>query len=151
MKSVEQQLEDERQDYILGQRKKGFAEATILTSWKESVMVADTVENQLSNAKKLNQSVGVKESVDIRESRPRIRRKNGTAIREAGTEDRVQKYMKKGFTLRESYVMCGMKDPGPSAKLPASFVEGLAAKWKKYARISEADALTLASRGISPE
>jgi len=143
MKSCEELLEVERQKYIADQKKRGFNEPAILTTWKESVMKADTVEGKLNNAKKLTK--------DITESRPRIERKNGTAINEAGTEDRVQRYMKKGFTLRESYVMCGLKDPGPNAKQPAAFTESLVKAWKKYARISEADARTLAERGISPE
>jgi hypothetical protein len=145
MKSCEELLEVERQKYIADQTKKGLAEAAILTTWKESVMVADTVEHKLSNAKRLTK--------DIKESRTRIQRKNGSAINEAGTEDRVQRYMKKGFTLRESYVMCGLKDPGPNAKQPAAFTESLVKAWKDYCGglISESDAHTLASRGISPE
>jgi hypothetical protein len=143
MKSVEELLEVERQKYIADQTKKGFNEAAILTTWKESVMVADTVEHKLSNAKKLTK--------DITESSRRVERKNGSAINEGTSEDRVQRYMKKGFTLRESYVMCGLKDPGPKAKQPVAFTESLVKAWKRYARISEADARSLAERGISPE
>jgi|HubBroStandDraft_2_1064218.scaffolds.fasta_scaffold02438_8 hypothetical protein len=152
MKSCEEQLEIERQKYIAAETKKGFNEAAILTTWKESVMKGDTVEQKLSAAKKLNSKAGISESAPISESR-RIERKNGSAINEAGTEDRVQKYMKKGFTLRESYVMCGLKDPGPKAKQPAAFTESLVKAWKDYCGglISEADCKTLAEKGISPE
>ena len=144
MKSVEELLEVERQKYIADQTKKGFAEAAILTNWKESVMVADTVEHKLSNAKKLTK--------DISESR-RVQRKNGSAINEGGTEDRTLMYMKKGFTVRESHIMCGLPDPGPSAKTPAAFTESFFKAWKDYCGgfISDADARTLANRGISPE
>jgi hypothetical protein len=147
MKMLEVQLAELKEVVIAAEVKAGFTKEAAQTAWKDAMSGNKPVEQQLSIAKEKAKKLGITES-----GRPiRVQRKNGSAINEAGTEDRVQKYMKKGFTLRESYVMCGMKDPGPSAKLPASFVEGLAAKWKKYARISEADALTLASRGISPE
>ena len=49
--------------------------------------------------------------------------------------------------------MCGLPDPGPSAKTPAAFTESLVEAWKKYCPgLSESDYQTLASkRGISPE
>jgi len=144
MKSVEEMLEVERQKYIADQTKKGFAEAAILTTWKESVMIADTVEHKLSNAKKLTK--------DMTESR-RIPRKNGSAINEAGTEDRVQSYMRKmNLSFREASIVCGLPDPGRNAKQPASFTESLVEAWKKYCPgLSESDYRTLAERGISPE
>jgi hypothetical protein len=150
MKSCEEQLETERQNYIIDQRKKGFNEAAILTTWKESVMNADTVEHRLSKAKKLNSNI--KESAPITESR-RIERKNGTAINESTSEDRVLRTMRKHkMSFRESSILCGLPDPGPNAKQPAAFTEALVAKWKKYNRfISESDARTLAELGKSPE
>jgi hypothetical protein len=143
MKSVEEMLETERQKYIADQTKKGFAEAAILTTWKELVMKADTVEHKLSNAKKLTSN--------ITESR-RVQRKNGTAINEAEPEDRVQRVMHDHkMSFRESSIFCGLKDPGPNAKQPVAFTESLFKAWKKYAPwISDADANTLATRGIEP-
>jgi hypothetical protein len=143
MKSLEELLEVERQKYIADQTKKGFNEAAILTTWKESVMKGDTVEQKLSNAKKLTK--------DITESR-RVERKNGSAINEAAKEDRVQRAMRlHKMNFREATIFCGEKDPGPKAKQPAAFTESLVTAWKKYARISEADARQLAEKGISPE
>jgi hypothetical protein len=145
MKSVEELLEVERQKYIADQTKKGFTEAAILTTWKESVMIADTVEHKLSNAKKLTK--------DITESSRRVQRKNGSAINEAGTEDRIQSYMRKmNLNFRESSILCGLPDPGPHAKQPASFTESLVKAWEKYCPgLTKSDYRTLAERGISPE
>jgi hypothetical protein len=153
MKSVEEQLEVERQKYIADQTKKGFNEAAILTTWKESVMNVDTVEHKLSNAKKLNSKAGIKESAPISESRPRVERKNGTGITESVEEDRVHHYMRvHKMTFREATIMTGGDDPGPNAKQPAAFTESLVTAWKEYAPwISESDAKTLAEKGISPE
>jgi hypothetical protein len=153
MKSVEELLEMERQRYIADQTKKGFNEGAILTTWKESVMVADTVEHKLSNAKKLNSKAGIKESAPISESR-RIERKNGTAINEGAKADRdgrILHYMESGFNYREACFMIG-ETPKGDVKQPVSITEAFTAKWKKYAPwLSESDARTLAERGKSPE
>jgi hypothetical protein len=148
MKSLEELLEVERQRYIADQTKRGFNEAAILTCWKESVMTGASVEEKLSKAKKLTSTIS-------ESSRPaRVKRNNG-AFTEGSVEERdqnrIQKYMKLGMTIRESHIMAGLKDPGPNAKQPAAFTESLVKAWKKYARISEADARTLAEKGISPE
>jgi hypothetical protein len=148
MKSVEELLEVERQKYIADQTKKGFNEGAILTCWKDSVMTGVSVEEKLSKAKKLTSNIA-------ESGRPaRVKRNNG-AFTEGSTEERdqarVEKYMKLGMTIRESYVMAGLPDPGPNAKQPASFTESLVKAWKKYACISEADARQLAEKGISPE
>jgi hypothetical protein len=148
MKALTTQIA-ERKAWLIENHKCVAADFSPLTFYRENGELDE--EKTLSAINKYSKSKGFQESVEIRESRPRVERKNGTAINEAGTEDRVQKYMKKGFTLRESYVMCGLKDPGPKAKLPAAFTESLVAKWKKYARISESDARQLAEKGISPE
>jgi hypothetical protein len=145
MKSCEELLEVERQKYIAAETKKGFKEAAILTAWKESVMKADTVEHKLSNAKKLTK--------DIKESRPRVTRNNGSGINEAVSEDRIQRAMRlHKMSFREATIFCGDKDPGASAKTPAAFTESLVTAWKEYAPwISDSDAKKLAERGISPE
>jgi hypothetical protein len=91
--------------------------------------------------------------VEIRESR-RVERKNGSAINEAVSEDRVQRAMRlHKMNFREATIFTGGVDPGPRAKTPAAFTESLVKAWKDYCGglISEADCQTLASKGISPE
>jgi hypothetical protein len=148
MKSVEEQLEIERQKYIADQTKKGFNEGAILTCWKESVMTGASVEEKLSKAKKLTSNIAESD-------RPtRVRRNNGASVEgsvEERDQNRIQKYMKLGMTIRESHIMAGLPDPGPNAKQPAAFTESLVKAWKRYARISESDARQLAEKGISPE
>jgi hypothetical protein len=147
MRSLEAQLAELKEVIIAAEVKSGFSEAAAQTAWKDAMSGDKPVEQQLSIAKEKAKKLGINEA-----GRPeRVQRKNGTAINEGVKEDRVQSYMKKGFTLRESYVMCGLKDPGPSAKIPAAFTESLVNAWKKYARLSDADARTLAEKGISPE
>jgi hypothetical protein len=146
MKSVEEQLEIERQKYIADQTKKGFTEAAILTTWKESVMGAATVEHKLSNAKKLT-------SKTITESgRPaRIKRNNGAFVEGSG-EGRVETYMRvHKMSFREATVFCGGKDPGPNAKQPAAFTESLVTAWEKYCPgLKESEYRMLAEKGIQP-
>ena len=154
MKSVEEQLENERQNYILDQRKKSFSEAAILTAWKEAVMVeGSSVEEKLSRAKKLTASVGIKESHEIRESR-RIDRKNGsgtfTENNTVSRDERIMSYMKESISYREACFMLG-ENPERGAKQPASITEAIIAAWKKYTPwISEKDARSLAERGVQP-
>jgi hypothetical protein len=83
-----------------------------------------------------------------------IRRNNGSSVvTESTDEDRVQRAMRiHKMSIREASIFCGLPDPGPSAKTPAAFTESLVKAWKEYAPwIKEADARTLAERGISPE
>jgi hypothetical protein len=148
MKSVEEQLEIERQKYIAAETKKGFNEAAILTTWKESVMKADTVEHKLSNAKKLTSKI-------ITESgRPaKIARKNGAFV-EGSDEGRVESYMRKHrVSFREATIMTGGDDPGPSRKPSTAFNEALRGRWKKHmgGLISESDLDQLVERQIEPK
>jgi hypothetical protein len=148
MKALETQYAELKEKIVAAEVKKGFSESAVETTIKETI-TGETIEEKLGRLQKYAKKVGITES-----GRPaRVERKNGSAINEAGTEDRIQKYMKKGFTLRESYVMCGLKDPGPKAKQPAAFTESLIKAWDKYCGglISEADCRTLAEKGISPE
>jgi hypothetical protein len=145
MKSVEEQLEIERQKYIAAETKKGLSETAILTTWKESVMKADTVEHKLSNAKKL--------TANITESgRPARVKKNNGAFVEGSDEGRVERAMRiHKMTIREAHVFCGMRDPGPNAKPSAKFDEALRNRWKKHMKwISESDLNQLVERGIEP-
>jgi hypothetical protein len=146
MKSVEELLEVERQEYIADQTKKGFTEAAILTTWKESVMIADTVEHKLSNAKKLTK--------DINESR-RIARKNGSAINEStptNIETRVREYMKQTqASFREASIFVTGVDPGRGAKQSRAMTESLAKEWRAFAPfLNEQEIQQLAERGIEP-
>ena len=149
MKMLEVQLAELKEVVIAAEVKAGFSEAAAQTAWKDAMSGDKSVEQKLSIAKEKAKKLGITES-----GRPaRVMRKNGSAFNEAATEeDRVQRYMKKGFTLRESYVMCGLKDPGPKAKQPAAFTESLVEAWKKYCPgLTESDYRTLSERGISPE
>jgi hypothetical protein len=145
MKSVEAQLETERQRYIAAETKKGFNEGAILTCWKETVMTGISVEEKLSKAKKLN--------VVTESSRPRVKRNNG-AFAEGSDESRVERAMRvHKMTIREASIFCGLADPGPRAKSPKNFNEGLRDRWKKYmgGLISESDLDQLVERQIEPE
>lgn len=154
MKSVEEQLEIERQKYITAETKKGFSEGAILTVWKESVMNADTVEHKLSKAKKLNSKAGMSESAPITESR-RVTRNNGSqVITENNTksrDERVIHFMESGaMNYREACFLIGEK-PEAGEKQPASITESIIAKWKKYAPwLSLKDCRTLAEMGKLP-
>jgi hypothetical protein len=149
MKSCEELLEVERQKYITAETKKGFAEAAILTTWKESVMVADTVEHKLSNAKKLTK--------DMAESRPRIARKNGSGIgidesTPTNIETRVREYMKQTqASFREASIFVTGVDPGRGAKQSKAMTESLAKEWRAFAPfLNEQEIQQLAERGIEP-
>ena len=146
MKSVEELLEVERQKYIADQTKKGFTEAAILRTWKESVMIADTVEHKLSNAKKLTK--------DMTESR-RVQRKNGSAINEStptNIETRVREYMKQTqASFREASIFVTGVDPGRGAKQSKAMTESLAKEWRAFAPfLNEQEIQQLAERGIEP-
>jgi hypothetical protein len=148
MKSCEELLEVERQKYIAAETKKGFNEAVILSSWKEKVMVADTVEQKLSNAKKLTKTI-------TESGRPvRIARKNGAFVEGGVTdESRVESYMRKHrVSFREATIMTGGDDPGPSRKPSTAFNEALRGRWKKHmgGLISESDLDQLVDRQIEP-
>jgi hypothetical protein len=146
MKSLETQLETERQKYIADQTKKGFNEAAILTCWKDSVMTGASVEEKLSKAKKLTSNI-------TESGRPaRIKRNNG-AFFEGSDETRVERIMREhGMTIREATIFAGLPDPGPNAKPSANFNEALRGRWKRYigSVISESDLNQLVERGIEP-
>ena len=147
MKALETQYCELKEKIVAAEVAKGFSEAAIETTIKEAVK-ADSIEQRLSLLQKHAKKVGITES-----GRPaRVERKNGTAISESVKEDRVHSYMRKfKMTFREATVMTGGKDPGPNAKQPAAFTEALVARWKKSNKwISEADAKTLAEKGIEP-
>lgn len=147
MKSLEAQYCELKEKIVATEVAKGFSEAAIETTIKEAVK-ADTVEQRLSLLKKHADKVGIKES-----GRPaKVERKNGTAINEGAKEDRVHRAMRvHKMSIREASIFCGLKDPGPNAKQPAAFTEALVARWKKSNKwITEADANTLAEKGIEP-
>jgi hypothetical protein len=151
MKMLEVQFAELKENIVAAEVKKGFSEAAAQTAITDAgVYKGETIEQRLSELKKYAKKVGITES-----GRPaRIQRKNGSAINEAGTEDRVQSYMRKmNLNFREASIVCGLPDPGPHAKQPAAFTESLVKAWKDYCGglISESDARTLAERGISPE
>jgi hypothetical protein len=150
MKMLEVQLAELKEVIIAADVKAGFTEAAAMTAWKDAMSGDKSVEQQLSIATERAKKLGITES-----GRPaRVQRKNGSAINESTKDEgRVQLYLKKGFTVRESYIMCGLPDPGPAAKTPVAFTESLFKAWKDYCGgfISDADARTLANRGISPE
>jgi len=147
MKSLEAQYCELKEKIVAAEVAKGFSEATIETTIKETI-TGETIEERLGRLQKHAKKVGITES-----SRPaRIERKNGTAINEAAKEDRVQRAMRvHRMSIREASIFCGLKDPGPNAKQPAAFTEALVARWKKSNKwITEADAKTLAEKGIEP-
>jgi hypothetical protein len=148
MKSLEAQYCELKEKIVAAEVAKGFSEAAVETTIKEAVK-GETIEERLGrlqkHAKKLN--------VVTESGRPaRVERKNGTAINEAAKEDRVERAMRiHRLSFRASSIFCGLPDPGPSAKTPAAFIEARAARWKKANKwISEADAKTLAEKGIEP-
>lgn len=147
MKSCEELLEVERQKYIAAETKKGFNEAVILSSWKEKVMVADTVEQKLSNAKKLTKTIA-------ESGRPvKIARKNGAFV-EGSDETRVERIQRvHKMTVREAHIFAGLHDPGPNAKPSTKFNEDLRGRWKKHMGnlISESDLNILVQRQIEPK
>jgi hypothetical protein len=145
MKSVEEQLENERQNYIINQRKKNFSEAVILTAWKEAVMIGDSIEEKLSRAQRLTASVGIKESVEIRESR--IDRKNGSnreIITEVSTSVDLTKEverMKRSYGMTAAETIFMLKPRVDSYGLSESQIRE---SWTPYADIlskSEIDGL----------
>lgn len=145
MKSLEAQYVELKEKVIAAEVAKGFSEAAVETTIKEAVK-ADTIEERLSRLQKHAKKVGISESV-------RVKRNNGSAINEAAKEDRVQRAMRlHKMNFREATIFTGGVDPGPRAKTPAAFTESLFQAWKKYsAAISDADARTLAEKGVSPE
>jgi hypothetical protein len=145
MKSLEAQYCELKEKIVAAEVAKGFSEAAAETTIKEAVK-GETIEERLGRLQKHAKKVGITES-------RKIERKNGTAINESVKEDRVHSYMRKfKMTFREATVMTGGVDPGPNAKQPAAFTESLVKAWKEYSPwITEADARTLAEKGISPE
>ena len=148
MKSLEEQLMIERDKYAADQKKKGFSEGVISTTWNGSVMVADTVEHKLSNAKKLTKG--------ITEVSRKVTRNNGSqpAISEADSQKRDEKilaYMKHSrMTWLESAYMAGEK-PGRDAKQPQSITDKIVEAWKAYLpTIADSDAKKLAEMGKLP-
>jgi hypothetical protein len=145
MKSLEAQYCELKEKIVAAEVAKGFSEAAVETTIKETV-TGETIEERLGRLQKHAKKVGITES-------RKIERKNGSAINEAAKEDRVQRAMRvHKMSFREATIFCGGKDVGPNAKTPAAFTESLVKAWKKYSPwISEADARTLAEKGISPE
>jgi len=150
MKTGEEVLEAQycelKEKIVVHEVAKGFSEAAVETTIKETATGA-TIEERLGRLQKHAKKVGIKESA------PRVQRKNGTGINESASEDRVQRAMKlHKFSFREATIFCGGKDPGPSAKTPAAFTEALVTKWKKYCGgLTEQEYRQLAEKGISPE
>jgi hypothetical protein len=67
-------------------------------------------------------------------------------------DERVQAAMKKHkCSFREAHVMCGLPDPGPNMTESVSAVTDRAKRWMRYSpTISEADAMSMALKGIEP-
>ena len=145
MKALETQYAELKEKIVAAEVAKGFSEAAVETSIKETA-TGETIEERLGRLQKHAKKIGITES-------RRIERKNGSAINEAVKEDRVHRAMRTHkMNFREATIFTGGKDPGPSAKTPAAFTESLVKAWKKYSPwISEADARTLAEKCISPE
>ena len=124
--------------------------------YKEAIKGVTTEEQRLNALKALAAKHNIKESVEIKESRPaRVMRKNGSGIHESQnlTEDEkiFRTSQKMRMTLREAAIYLGKNDPGPGFKLSKEFTESLAEKWRHYgAAISESEIQTLAERGIEP-
>jgi hypothetical protein len=146
MKALETQYAELKEKIVAAEVAKGFTEAAVETTIKETITGA-TIEERLGRLQKHAKKVGIKESA------PRVQRKNGAAINEAATEDRVQRAMRlHKFSFREATIFCGLKDPGPNAKQPAALTESLVEAWEKYCPgLTKSDYRTLAERGISPE
>lgn len=136
-----------------------LAEAAIASGKITAALISETLtplkdateEVRFSALQKLTKEKGFKESA------PRIQRKNGSGVvaESALTEQdaKVLNYMKRtGASLQEAtYVLTG-KELSRDAKFSESMIEGLVAEWKDYcgATISDADARSLAERGIRP-
>jgi hypothetical protein len=147
MKSLEAQYCELKEKIVAAEVAKGFSESAIETTIKETI-TGETIEERLGRLQKHAKKVGLNES-----GRPaKVERKNGSSINEAAKEDRVERAMRiHRMSFRQSSIFCGLPDPGPSAKTPAAFIEARAARWKKSNKwISEADALSLATKGIEP-
>jgi len=99
-------------------------------------------------------SLAVAKKIDT----PRVERKNGSAFTESAvpvqqtTEERIASYARKmKVSFREAALFLGEKDPGPNNKEPRTVIEARAERWRKYCGvISEADARTLAEKGVEP-
>ncbi len=147
MKSIETQLEEVRESIFAAETLKGFSEDASRTGWNDRMKSAASVEEKLSIAKKHAASLNIKES------KPRVHRNNGSGVsitESEANDQRVRSYMKKvGVNFREASVICGLPDPGP--REPKSMIEARRDSWKKYAPfLSESECQTLAERGVEP-
>src|SRR5580692_12081237 len=122
MKSLEAQYCELKEKIVAAEVAKGFSEAVAETTIKEN-SPGSTIEERLGRLQKYAKKVGI----------TRVQRKNGSAINEAGSEDRVQATMRKhSMSFREATIFCGGKDPGPKAKAPNAFIEARVERLKKY-------------------
>jgi hypothetical protein len=148
MKPLETQYAELKSKIVAAEVAKGFAESVVESTIKETITGA-TIEEKLSRLQKHAKKVGLTES-----GRPaRILRKNG-AFAEGSDEGRVERAMRvHKMTIREASIFCGLDDPGPRAKSPKNFNEGLRDRWKKYmgGLISESDLDQLVERQIEPK
>jgi hypothetical protein len=146
-------------------------------SVKEAVKDCSNEEHRLAVLKGLSKKNGIKEvglneSVEIRESRQRVERKNGRGIQESGLGDngftaeekRIEARMiATGATYREAHCFVTQGKPLPvGTKEPAKFTEARKERLKKaYGSIlsegtkatrpiTETDLNTMAERGIEP-
>jgi hypothetical protein len=150
MKMLEVQFVELKEKIIAAEVAKGFSEAAAGTALKDAgVFKGETIEERLSNLKKHAKKVGLTES-----GRPaRVKRNNGAFV-EGSDEGRVERAMRvHKMTIREASIFCGLGDPGPRAKPPANFNEGLRDRWKKHmgGLISESDLDQLVERQIEPK
>jgi hypothetical protein len=141
-KITEAQIKEKLADY--GTKRHAFAGPVLL-------------EEQLSVLKKIVAEVGITESVELRESRPRIERKNGRAIQESGDnvftaeEKRIEKYMLGGKSYQEAFCIATGATT-KATKEPAKFTEARKARLTEFYSgvISEQDITAMAERGIEP-
>jgi hypothetical protein len=152
MKSIATQI-SETQDALIASGK------FTADSMKEAVKDCINLEHRLSVLKGLSKKNGIKESVELRESRPRIERKNGRAIQESGDngsmtaeESRIEKFMLAGRSYQEAFCLATGKTT-KDTKEPAKFTEARKERLKKAFKgvvISEQDLTAMASRQIEP-
>jgi hypothetical protein len=130
-KITEAQIKDKLADY--GTKRHAFAGPILL-------------EEQLSVLKKIVAEVGITESVELRESRPRITRNNGsgTVVTESDQSARVESYARKlRVSLTEAAAYLGVKPQ--TEKKPNELAEA----WHKYCKaLTPAECEALAARNV---
>jgi hypothetical protein len=133
-----------------------LVEDTVLNGKLTSVEINEAVAGCDSSEKKLAK---LKKRLSIKENKPtRIIRNNGGRVdftESAGrpdNEERVKQYQKKfKCSFREAHIACGLPDPGPNMTESVNAITDRAKRWKRFSpSISEADALSIALKGVEP-